>query len=138
MLITWSRGYSPGGILLCMAGLIFGGVGAGWIGSYALPGWNAIGVKQNDTVIACAAVLIGALAGLYVAERLRDHQFPSNQQVLTAAFGFIFGGLGAYVILAFTVDTWAANLTKFALIPVTIASATVAGSAISHRLPDLK
>jgi hypothetical protein len=138
LLIAWSRGYSPRGILLCLAGLLIGGGGAGWIGAYALPDWKAIGSNQHDSVAACAAVLLGALAGLYLAERLRDHQFPSNRQVATAALGFIFGGLGALVILAFTQDTWAEKVAMFALMPATIATATLAGSAISHRLPDLK
>ena len=138
LLIAWSRGYTPGGIALCLGGIIAGGVGAGLVGKYALTDWSAIMSDQRETVVACAAVLVGALCGLSVTERLRDHQFPTPQQLLTATFGFLFGGMGGFVILFFTYQTWARGLSLYVLVPGTIASATLAGSAISHRLPDLK
>jgi hypothetical protein len=136
LLITWSRGYTPRGILLCLAGIILGGIGAGYAGNYALTSWTVINSTEHVKVMACVAVLVGVLCGLYVAERLRDHEFPSTRQLMTATFGFIFGGMAGYVLLFFTYNTWAQHLTMFALIPATLSTATLAGSAMSHRIPD--
>ena len=137
LLITWGRGYTPRGIVLCLAGIIVGGVGAGSVGSYALSGWTDIIESQNEKVMACAAVLIGALCGLYITERLRDHEFPTPRQLMTAMFGFCFGGMAGLVIFYLTRQTWAERLSLFVLMPAIIGTATLAGSAISHRLPDV-
>jgi hypothetical protein len=136
LLIAWSRGYTPRGILLCLAGILVGGGGAGYAGAYALTSWNVISSTENAKVMACAAVFLGVLCGLYLAERLRDHEFPSTRQLMTATFGFIVGGMAGYVLLFFTYNTWAQNVTIFGLIPATIGTATLAGSAMSHKFTD--
>jgi hypothetical protein len=136
VLIAWSRGYTPWGIVLCLSGIIVGGAGAGYVGNYALTSWTVISSTENVKIMACVAVLVGVLCGLYVAERLRDHEFPTTRQLMTATFGFIMGGMAGYVLLFFTSNTWAQGMTMFALIPATIGTATLAGSAMSHRFTD--
>lgn len=143
LLIIRSRGYSPGGILLCLACILGGGLLAGLPGAYALSGWGAIAdpgtqLGSHATPVACAAIFIGALCGLYLAERWRDHEFPSGRQLLNAMFGFLLGGMAGYVLLAMTLHTWAGILGEFALFPATLSTATLAGSAIGHRLPEVE
>jgi NAD/NADP transhydrogenase beta subunit len=133
LLIAWSRGYSPLAIVLCLVCIIGGSVAAGLPGAYALTGWSLVARSQAEGTMECAAILIGAMCGLYVAERIRDGQFPSLRQLMTAFFGFLFGLAAAFFILAFTNQSWARNLGIFALIPITIGSATLAGSAISSE-----
>jgi len=141
LLIVGSKGYTPGGIVLCLAGIIAGGVAAYLPGAYALSGWGAIvdpgGEFGHVTTVACAAIFVGALFGLYVAERLRERAFPSTRQIFNAALGFLFGGMGGYVILFFTHGTWAHHLGAFALFPAIVSTAMLAGSAIAHPWPDL-
>jgi hypothetical protein len=136
LLIAWSRGYTPRGIALCLGGILLGGAGAAWPGSYALTGWNVMISSEQETSVACLAILVGALCGLYVTERLRDHEFPSPRQLMTAIFGFLFGLIAGYIMLFFTYHTWAQPICVYGLIPLTIGSATLAGSAISHSFPD--
>src|SRR5262245_46621271 len=56
LLITGARGYSIGGIALCLIGILIGGGVAGWAGWYALTGWNVVVSTQNEKIAACAAV----------------------------------------------------------------------------------
>ena len=136
LLIAWSRGYTPLWIAVCLGGIIAGGVVAAIPGAYALTGWSMIVKTQAEGTVECAAILVGAMCGLYLTERLREHHFPSLRQLMTAFFGFLFGLLAGYMILFFTYDGWARNLGMFVLFPLTLGSATLAGSAISHAPVD--
>ncbi len=135
---TAIRGYSPRGIALCLIGIIGGGVGAWLPGRYALTSWRVIVTSGNVNTMACFAILIGALCGLYVTERLRDNEFPSTRQLLGATFGFLFGGMMAYLLLFFSYNTWGHDLTMYLLIPATIGTAMLAGSAMSHKVSEPK
>lgn len=142
-LIAGSRGYSPRGIALCAAGIIAGGVLAGWPGAYVLTDWGVIARSDGAfgahvNAAACGAVFLGSLCGLYGAERLREHEFPTATQIFNAALGLLFGGLGGAVVLFMTYSTWGWSLATFGLFPAVVSAGAIAGSAIGHRLPDLK
>ncbi|HZK80401.1 MAG TPA: hypothetical protein VFC46_05020 [Humisphaera sp.] len=143
VLIAGSRGYTPRGIVLCVAGIIAGGVLAGWPGSYVLTDWGVIARANGEfgahvNAVACGAVFLGALCGLYGAERLRENEFPTATQIFNAALGLIFGGLGGAVVLFMTYSTWGWGLATFGLFPAIVSAAALAGSALGHRFPDWK
>ena len=143
LLIVGSKGYSLRAIVLCLLAIVGGGVLAGLPGAYAIKGWDAIidpGPQAGPNVppIALAAVLFGSLCGLYVAERVRDREFPSVRQIFNAIIGFLIGGMAGYVIVFFTHDTWARQLGTFLLFPAIVSTAMLAGSAIAHPWPENK
>lgn len=143
LLIIWSRGYSPGAIALCLVAILAGGGLGALPGAYALTHWSVIAddggeAGQRFTAVACGAVFVGALCGLFVAERLRERQFLTARQLLNACIGFLLGGMCGYVLIFLSHGTWAQSLTSFGLFPATVSTAILAGSAMGHPLPDLK
>jgi hypothetical protein len=143
VLIAGSRGYTAKGISLCMAGAIAGGFLAWWAGRDVLTAWSVIiradgefGPHVNS--VACGAVFLGALCGLYAGEHLREHQAPTGTQLLNAGLGLIFGGLAGAVILFISYSSWGWGLAVFGLFPAVVSAGGLAGSAIGHKLPDLK